>query len=407
MRLGWQPRLQIQNPVKSCEMFTLFSKKHSYQFLPDTIDVEESKLDQFNPSSTLPPLGNSNMRYRGDKRLIERGGEFHQSTGKLALRKRIRRGNLNRLYSMDLFHSLVDAPTSRIIAILMGGYLSIVVMFAVIYYAISNHYGCNMDLVSFTHALFFSLETMATIGFSTADIFFNDCLITLGVLSVQICVKLTVDAVVIGVLYCKLSRPSTRASTVIFSNHAVIRRIRGKLYFMFQLCELRKHQLVEAHVRVYAVRKEIDLASCFTEDAEEYPTPPPPAPAPPVSETRPPQSAWGWFGFQHSSTVSDEGESMEAVAAARQRANQLPHGQAHVASHASTPMHTPQRTEVNHMHYHVLPELSSFLAQQTQRAARPSYMQTTAMRLNHPNDELGGMLLLMTPQVVVHEIDAG
>jgi hypothetical protein len=28
------------------------------------------------------------------------------------------------------------------------------------------------------------------------------------------------------------------------------------------------------------------------------------------------------------------------------------------------------------------------------------------MRLNHPNDELGGMLLLMLPQVVVHEIDA-
>ena len=34
-----------------------------------------------------------------------------------------------------------------------------------------------------------------------------------------------------------------------------------------------------------------------------------------------------------------------------------------------------------------------------------SYMQTCSMRLNHPNDALGGMLLLMTPQVIVHELD--
>ena len=34
------------------------------------------------------------------------------------------------------------------------------------------------------------------------------------------------------------------------------------------------------------------------------------------------------------------------------------------------------------------------------------YVQCCTMRLSHPNDELGGMLLLMTPQVVVHEIDA-
>ena len=39
-----------------------------------------------------------------------------------------------------------------------------------------------------------------------------------------------------------------------FSNFAVLRKIRGQYYFMFQVCERRKHQLVEAHVRLYAVR---------------------------------------------------------------------------------------------------------------------------------------------------------
>ncbi|KAF1322507.1 Inward rectifier k channel protein, partial [Globisporangium splendens] len=43
-----------------------------------------------------------------------------------------------------------------------------------------------------------------------------------------------------------------------FTNSAVIRRIRGSYYLMFQVCERRKHQLVEAHVRLYAVRHEFD-----------------------------------------------------------------------------------------------------------------------------------------------------
>lgn len=33
----------------------------------------------------------------------------------------------------------------------------------------------------------------------------------------------------------------------------------GKLYLMMQTCELRKHQLVEAHVRMYTLKKETDL----------------------------------------------------------------------------------------------------------------------------------------------------
>ena len=84
-----------------------------------------------------------------------------------------------------------------------------------------------------------------TIGYGTKDIFFGDCIIVALVLSFQICVKLVADALTIGIIYCRLARPHARASTVIFSNKAVIRRIRGKLYFMFQLCELRKHQVRE------------------------------------------------------------------------------------------------------------------------------------------------------------------
>ena len=38
--------------------------------------------------------------------------------------------------------------------------------------------------------------------------------------------------------------------------------------------------------------------------------------------------------------------------------------------------------------------------------ANSHYVQSCSMRLSHPSDELGAMVLLMTPQVIVHEIDA-
>lgn len=38
----------------------------------------------------------------------------------------------------------------------------------------------------------------------------------------------------------------------------MIRKIRGNFYLMMQVCERRKHQLVEAHVRLYSVRHDFD-----------------------------------------------------------------------------------------------------------------------------------------------------
>jgi hypothetical protein len=53
--------------------------------------------------------------------------------------------------------------------------------------------------------------------------------------------KLVADAVTIGVIYSRLSRPTTRASTILFSDKAVARVSEdGRVFLMFQLCELRK-----------------------------------------------------------------------------------------------------------------------------------------------------------------------
>lgn len=190
-------------------------------------------------------------------RLVDRDGDFHQSRGRLSIRKKIKRRDWRALYSVDLFHSLVDLPTFRLLFILLGVYVFWIFFFSLVYLTLSFAFPtCNLGLSTFQQAFYFSLETMATIGYGTRDIFFGDCMLPALVLTCHMCVRLVSDALTVGVIYSRLARPTTRASTVIFSNHAVIRRIRGRLFLMFQLCELRKHQLNEAHVRLYCIRQE-------------------------------------------------------------------------------------------------------------------------------------------------------
>ena len=127
-----------------------------------------------------------------------------------------------------------------------------------IYYFISEVFNCNMDITNLIEAYFFSLETMATIGYGTRDIFFGDSWIMSIVLTSQIFVKIITDAIIIGVIYCRISRPNKRAATIVFSDNAIIKVINNQLFFTFRVCELRKHQLVEAHIRCYAIRHERD-----------------------------------------------------------------------------------------------------------------------------------------------------
>lgn len=73
----------------------------------------------------------------------------------------------------------------------------------------------------------------------------------------QSLVGVMLDALAIGVIFARISRAQSRANTIVLSTNACARRIRGQRYFMFQVCEMRKHQLVEAHVRMYAIRHDV------------------------------------------------------------------------------------------------------------------------------------------------------
>ncbi|KAG5180748.1 inward rectifier potassium channel-domain-containing protein, partial [Tribonema minus] len=188
------------------------------------------------------------------QRLIDRSSHFQQSFGRWNIGRNTKDEGMRKLFSNDWFHTVLHMTTWKVLGALFLTYLAVVTVFAALYLAIARFDGCNLGIVDYREAYYFSLETMTTVGFGTQDVFFGRCWSVMVIITAQACSGLLIDALLIGLLFARLGRPQTRASTVVFSDKAVLRRIRGEYYFMFQVAELRKHQLLETHVRCYAVR---------------------------------------------------------------------------------------------------------------------------------------------------------
>ena len=58
----------------------------------------------------------------------------------------------------------------------------------------------------------------------------------------------------IGLVFQRISRPTHRAASICFSQRAIVTKFRGSWYLMARLCEQRRQQLTEAHVRTYCIR---------------------------------------------------------------------------------------------------------------------------------------------------------
>lgn len=213
-------------------------------------------------------------------RLVDRQARFGQSTGRFKVERLVRSRVRRTLYLNDWFHTLVNTRSYRIVGVVVSVYLLLFVVFALLYVAAANKPGCFPELstpipngtvpakghtpaadfsVRFLRALFFSLETMMTIGYGVDDQYFGDCPMMLVLICLQSLTGIFASSILFGIVLTRVSRADQRACTVAFSEKSIVRAAYNELYLVLRVTEMRKHQLTQAYVHAYAMCDSADV----------------------------------------------------------------------------------------------------------------------------------------------------
>ena len=151
----------------------------------------------------------------------------------------------------DLYHFLLTESWP----VLLGGIVLIFVtanaFFAVLY--MIDRGVDNARPNSFADAFFFSVQTMATIGFGRMS---PNSVVANLLVTVEALIGLIGLAVVTGLVFAKFSRPTAR---VRFSKLAIVSPRDGTPSLMFRMANLRANRIVDAEARVVFARQEQTL----------------------------------------------------------------------------------------------------------------------------------------------------
>ncbi|CBY15178.1 unnamed protein product, partial [Oikopleura dioica] len=170
-------------------------------------------------------------------------------------------------YMSDLFTTFVDLDWMYSIALFIGFYAIIWVIFSFLYWVVAfargdldlifypaqAHKPCFQHVHSYATAFLFFIETETTVGYGTRTITDN-CPEAILLLVFQCLLGTLVDAVLVGCIFIKISKPKNRTDTLIFSEKAVIAQRDGKFGFMFRVGNLRNSLIVQCKIRAKFVR---------------------------------------------------------------------------------------------------------------------------------------------------------
>jgi len=196
------------------------------------------------PASTEPPpsdLGfGAVVTKRRGYRLINRDGSFNV---------RVRKGNWWRTFFS--YHTLLSMSWPRLFALLVSGFIVANAVFALVYLA------CGRDALAgdpplgpAARAFFFSVETLATIGYGNIV---PQTFAANLVVAIEAMVGLLGLAVSTGVVFARFSRP---VADIRYSDHAVIAPYHDRTAFEFRVVNARRNQLVNVSAVVNLSRFE-------------------------------------------------------------------------------------------------------------------------------------------------------
>lgn len=97
------------------------------------------------------------------------------------------------------------------------------------------------------------METQRTIGYGSRTVS-PDCYEGVLLVMMQCIVESMIDALIVGCVFAKISRPKKRAETLLFSHTCVVANRDDQLCLMFRLGDLRETHMVDAKVRAKLIK---------------------------------------------------------------------------------------------------------------------------------------------------------
>jgi inward rectifier potassium channel len=200
------------------------------------------------PQLSPPPDINSDLGFgsvvarESRRRLLNRNGSFN-----------VKREGLSFLQSLSAYHYFLTMSWTRFLGYAMAAYLAANALFAVAYV------GCGDDALTgfptqgagerFVTAFFFSVHTLATIGYGSISPTNLDSNI---VVVFESLVGLLGFALAAGIVFARFARPMAQ---IVFSDRAIVAPYRGMTAFMFRIVNQRSNELVQMEAKVMLTRR--------------------------------------------------------------------------------------------------------------------------------------------------------
>lgn len=164
----------------------------------------------------------------------------------------VQRHGIEYHHPRDWYHWLLRASWTMLVLVISGAFLLLNVIFALLFLVDSQGI-LNARPGSFEDMFFFSVQTLATIGYGHMA---PNSLYTHALVTVESVFGLFNMALVTTLLFSRFSRPSAR---VMFSHYAVIAPYEGQPTLMFRVANKRGNHILQAEIRVTLARNEKTL----------------------------------------------------------------------------------------------------------------------------------------------------
>ena len=209
-------------------------------------------VDERRASQTAPPAEDPNADLgfgavvvrESRQRFLNRDGSFN-----------VRREGLGFFQSLSVYNHLLTISWPKFLAYVALSYVTVNLLFATLYVSAGAHaltaFSNEQVPLRFVTAFFFSVQTLATIGYGSiapANLTAN-LLVT-----VESLVGLLAFATIGGIVFARFARPTAR---LLFSEKAIVAPYHGITALMFRIINQKNNQIVDLVAKVMLSRRKV------------------------------------------------------------------------------------------------------------------------------------------------------